>query len=160
MNEGRKEIIQITFVVIGIIFLVKLFSIQVLDERYKGMAESNAIYPEVVYPERGLIRDRNGQLIVYNTPEFDLLIIRNEVKELDSAAFCEVFSLTREQLRRKFRELRARRDYASFKPTIFLTQLSNLDFARIQDRIDEFPGFYIQPRSARAYTTKAMANAL
>src|SRR5690606_20644052 len=85
---------------------------------------------------------------------------RNEVKELDSAAFCEVFSLTREQLRRKFRELRARRDYASFKPTIFLTQLSNLDFARIQDRIDEFPGFYIQPRSARAYTTKAMANAL
>ncbi len=160
MNEGRKEIIQIAFVLVGIIFLVKLFFIQVVDERYEDMAESNAILREVVFPDRGLIRDRNGELIVYNTPEFDLLIIHKEVKALDSAAFCEVFSMTPEQLKAKFRELRARRDYSRVKPTVFLTQLSNLDFARIQDRIDEFPGFYIQARSTRAYTSDAMANAL
>lgn len=160
MNEGRKEIIQIAFVIVGVIFLVKLFFIQVVDERYEGLAQSNAKFREIIYPERGLIRDRNGKLIVYNTPEFDLLIIRNEVKTLDTAAFCEVFSLSRHELQQKFTQLYARREYSRRKPTVFLTQLSNLDFARIQDRIDEFPGFYIQARSTRAYTSSAAANAL
>lgn len=160
MNEGRKEIIQIVFVFVGVVFLVKLFFIQVVDERYEGLAQSNAKFREIIYPERGLIRDRNGKLIVYNTPEFDLLIIRNEVKTLDTAAFCEVFSLTKQELQQKFTQLYARREYSRRRPTVFLTQLSNLDFARIQDRIDEFPGFYIQARSTRAYTSSAAANAL
>jgi penicillin-binding protein 2 len=160
MNEGRKEIIQIAFVVVALIFLIKLFTIQVLDGKYKELANSNAILEQVDYPVRGLIYDRNGKLIVYNTPEFDLQIIKNEVKTLDTAAFCEVFSLTKQELLEKFKELRAKKEYSAAKPTTFLTQLSNLDFARIQDRIDEFPGFYIQPRSTRAYTKKVMANAL
>lgn len=160
MNEGRKEIIQVAFVVVGIIFLIKLFFIQVLDGKYKNMADSNAILQVVDPPERGLIYDRNGKLIVYNTPEFNLLIVKKEVKTLDSAAFCEVFELTPEGLRQKFKELRAKREYSPVKQTVFIDKLSNLDFARIQDRIDEFPGFYIEARSARAYTTGAMANAL
>lgn len=160
MNEGRKEIIQIAFIAVAIIFLVKLFFIQVVDARYEELANSNAILREIDPPVRGLIRDRNGKLIVYNTPEFDLEIIRKEVKELDSANFCDVFDMTLPELRKKFKELRAKREYSPIKPTVFLKQLSNLDFAKIQDRIDEFPGFYIKPRSTRAYTTKAMANQL
>ncbi len=160
MNEGRKEIIQIAFVVIGIIFLVKLFFIQVVNSKYKDMANSNAILKQIDYPVRGLIYDRNGKLIVYNTPEFDLQILRKEVKTLDSAAFCDVFSMTMQDLRLKFKELYAKREYSRAKPTVFLTKLSELDFAKIQDRIDEFPGFYIQARSTRAYTSRVMANAL
>lgn len=160
MNEGRREIIQIVFVLVGVIFLVKLFFIQVVDSRYKQLADSNAIRAEVDYPVRGLIKDRNGKLIVYNTPEFDLNIIHKEVKTFDSARFCEVFSKTPEELRLLFKELKARREYSSVKPTIFLTKLSTLDFAKIQDNIDEFPGFYIQARSTRAYTVKAGANAI
>ncbi len=160
MNEGRREIIQIAFALVGLIFLIKLFFIQVVDRKYKDLANSNAVLELVDPPVRGLIYDRNGKLIVYNTPEFDLLILKKEVKSLDSAAFCDVFSMTIEQLRQKFRELKAKREYSPRKPTVFLTQLSNLDFARIQDRIDEFPGFMIQARSARAYTKKVMANAL
>ncbi len=160
MNEGRKEIIQIAFVVVGLIFLIKLFFIQVVDSKYKELATSNAILKKIDFPERGLIRDRNGKLIVYNTPEFDLLIIRREMKSLDTAAFCDVFSMTPEELRKAFKELRAKREYSPVKPTVFLKQLSNLDFAKIQDRLDEFPGFYIQERSTRAYTKKVMANAL
>lgn len=160
MNEGRKEIIQIVFVLVGIIFLVKLFFIQVIDSRYKQLADSNAIRAEVDYPVRGLINDRNGKLIVYNTPEFDLNIIHKEVKNLDSTRFCEVFLKTPEDLRILFKELQARREYSDVKPTIFLTKLSTLDFAKIQDNIDEFPGFYIQARSTRAYTVKAGANAI
>ncbi len=160
MNEGRKEIIQIAFIAVGVIFLVKLFFIQVVDRRYEELANSNAILREIDPPVRGLIRDRNGKLLVYNTPEFDLEIIRKEVKQLDSAKFCEVFDMTLPELRKKFKELRAKREYSPIKPTVFLKQLSNLDFAKIQDRIDEFEGFYIKPRSTRAYTTKAMANQL
>jgi penicillin-binding protein 2 len=160
MNEGRREIIQIAFVIVAMIFLIKLFSIQVVDSKYADLAESNAILEQIDYPVRGLIKDRNGKIIVYNAPEFDLQIISKEVKTLDSARFCEVFSMTMDELRKKFKELRAKREYSRAKPTTFLTQLSTLDFAKIQDNIDEFPGFYIQARSTRAYTTKAMANAL
>ncbi len=160
MNEGRREIIQIVFVLVGIVFLVKLFFLQVIDGRYKQLADSNAIRPEVDYPVRGLIKDRNGKLIVYNTPEFDLNIIHKEVKNFDSTRFCDVFSKTPEELRLLFKELKARREYSPVKPTIFLTKLSTLDFAKIQDNIDEFPGFYIQARSTRAYTVKAGANAI
>jgi penicillin-binding protein 2 len=160
MNEGRREIIQIAFVLVGIIFLVKLFFIQVVDRRYGKLAHSNAILKEIDPPVRGLIRDRNGKLLVFNTPEFDLEIIRKEVKVLDSARFCEVFDMTLPDLRKSFKELRAKREYSAVKPTVFLKQLSNFDFAKIQDRIDEFKGFYIKPRSTRAYTTKALANSL
>ncbi|HEX8037913.1 MAG TPA: penicillin-binding protein 2 [Chryseosolibacter sp.] len=160
MNEGRKEIIQIAFVAVAMIFLVKLFFIQVIDQRYGELANSNAILKEIDPPVRGLIRDRNGKLLVYNTPEFDLEIIRKEVKNLDSARFCEVFNMTLPQLRKQFRELRAKREYSPVKPTVFIRQLSNVDFAKVQDRMDEFKGFYIKPRSTRAYTSKAMANQL
>ncbi len=160
MNEGRKEIIQFVFVLVGIVFLVKLFFIQVVDSRYTQLAYHNAIREEVDYPVRGLIKDRNGKLIVYNTPEFDLNIIHKEVKNFDSTRFCEVFSKTPQELRILFKELKARREYSSVKPTIFLTKLSSLDFAKIQDNIDEFPGFYIQARSTRAYTVQAGANAI
>jgi len=160
MNEGRKEIIQIAIVLVGIVFLIKLFIIQVLDNRYAQLAYSNAILREVDYPVRGLIKDRNGKLIVYNTPEFDLLIIHKEVKTLDSARFCEVFDMTAAELRLKFKELKAKREYSPIKPTTFLTQLSTFDFAKIQDNIDEFKGFYIQARTTRAYRAQAAANAI
>ena len=142
------------------IFLIKLFFIQVVDRRYEELANSNAVLKVIDPPVRGLIRDRNGKLLVYNTPEFDLEIVRKEVKELDSVKFCEVFGMTLPELRKAFKDLRARREYSPVKPTLFIRQLSNLDFARIQDRIDEFQGFYIKPRSARAYTSPAMANQL
>src|SRR5688572_16434697 len=160
MNEGRKEIIQIIFIFFGILFLIKLFFVQILNERYAQLANSNAILKETDYPFRGLIYDRNGKLLVYNTPEYDLHIIKKEVVNFDSARFCAVFDLTREQLRATFKELKSRKEYSPVKPTIFLRQLSTFDFARIQEHIDEFRGFSIQPRTTRAYTTKALANAV
>jgi penicillin-binding protein 2 len=160
MNEGRREIIQIVFIFFGILFLIKLFFVQILNERYAQLANSNAILKETMYPFRGLIFDRNGKLLVYNSPEYDLQIVKKEVVNFDSSQFCKVFGLTREQLRLTFKELKARKEYSPVKPTIFLRQLSTHDFARIQEHIDEFPGFSIQPRTTRAYTTKAMANAV
>ncbi|MGE0770129.1 MAG: penicillin-binding protein 2 [Cyclobacteriaceae bacterium] len=160
MNEGRKEILQIVIVLTGIIFLVKLFSIQVLDRKYAELADSNAIRPEIEYPFRGLIYDRNGKLIVYNTPEFDVMVVRREMQDFDSARFCEVFEISQQELRANFKAMRTRKEYSPYKPTLFIDKLSNADYARVQDLMDEFKGFYIQARTTRSYTTPALANAL
>ncbi|MBS1507642.1 MAG: penicillin-binding protein 2 [Bacteroidetes bacterium] len=161
MNEGRKEIFQLVFVLVGFIFLVKLFFIQVIDDRYAELADSNSVLRQIEYPFRGLIKDRHGKLIVYNTPEYDLEVIVKDIKNLDSAKFCSVFQITREELRKKFKELKAKKkEYSPVKPMLFIDQLSNEDFAKLQDRMDEFPGFLIQARTTRAYTTNALANAL
>jgi penicillin-binding protein 2 len=160
MNEGRREILQIVFVLTGIIFLVKLFFVQIIDDRYAELADSNAITREIEYPFRGLISDRNGKLLVYNTPEYDLHIVTREINTFDSVRFCDVFDMTRDELRLRFKELYARKEYSRDKPTVFIRQLSHFDFAKIQERIDEFSGLYIQSRTTRAYTTKAMANVL
>ncbi|HYG19483.1 MAG TPA: penicillin-binding transpeptidase domain-containing protein [Ohtaekwangia sp.] len=163
MNEGRKEIIQIVFVLIGMIFLIKLFSIQVLDTSYKNLAKFNAIREEVQYPFRGLIRDRHGKIIVNNSPEYNILIILREVEHFDSTKFCQVFNISQEQLRQHFRDLlmEIRNKRANeLQPTPFITKLSNEDFARVQDNIDEFKGFYIEARTTRAYESPAAANAL
>lgn len=160
MNEGRREILQLVFVLVGIIFLIKLFFIQVLDNKYAELADSNAILRQVEYPFRGLISDRNGKLIVYNTPEYDVTVIQKDVKNFDSARFCEVFQISQEELRKRFKEMKARKEFSPVKPTLFIDQLSNEDFAKVQDRLDEFPGFYIEARTTRAYTTRALANAL
>lgn len=165
MNEGRREILQIVFVLVGIIFLFKLFFIQVLDSKYAELADSNAILRQVEYPFRGLITDRQGKLIVYNTPEYDLMVVYKDVKNLDTAKFCQVFGITTEELRKKFNRFREMKkskdkDFTPVKPMLFIDQLSNEDFARAQDYMDEFPGFYIEARTTRAYTTNAIANAL
>ncbi len=163
MNEGRREIIQLVFVLVAVIFLAKLFFIQVVDDIYKELADTNAIRKDVQYPVRGLIYDRNGKLIVFNSPEYDLLIILKDMKQLDSAKFCHVFDITKENLKERFNllytEIRNRKA-SELQPTPFIKQLSNKDFAKIQDHIDEFPGFYIQARTTRAYTSAAFANAL
>jgi len=160
MNEGRREIVQFVFVLVGLIFLVKLFFIQVLDNKYAELADSNAILRQIEYPFRGLITDRHGKLIVYNTPEYDLTAIVKDIKDFDSVKFCSVFNLSRQELRAKFKEMKRRKEYSSVKPTLFIDQLSNEDFAKVQDRLDEFSGFYIEARTTRAYTTNALANAL
>jgi len=163
MNEGRKEIIQIVFVLVGLIFLVKLFFIQIVDSSYKNLAAVNAIRKEPQYPVRGLIYDRNGKLIVYNNPEYDLMIILREVERFDSARFCEVFDVSQQYLREQYKafftEIRNKKAN-ELQPFPFLRQLSNYDLAKIQDNIDEFPGFFIQARSTRAYSSGAAANAL
>ncbi|MFM7856409.1 MAG: peptidoglycan glycosyltransferase, partial [Flammeovirgaceae bacterium] len=165
MNEGRREILQLVFILTGFIFLVKLFFIQVLDNRYAELADSNAILRQVEYPFRGLITDRHGKLIVYNTPEYDLMVIYKDVKDFDTTKFCNVFGIAREEVRKRFMKLLEMKklrdkDFSPVKPMLFIDQLSNEDFAKAQDHLDEFPGFYIEARTTRAYTTHGMANAL
>ena len=160
MNESRKQFFRILIATVGIIFLVKLFIIQVWDDRYSEMADSNSILRLVEYPYRGLIYDRHGRLLVYNEPEFDLMLQVNEMAPFDTAGFCQATGVDRARLRSLFREMKARKEYLPYKPALFMDKLSARDIASFEDRLDEFPGFYIQARTTRAYTVPSAANAM
>ena len=160
MNDSRKYIIQLIVVFVALIFLVKLFSIQVLDAQYVVAASSNVIHREVQYPFRGLIYDRHGRLLVYNTPQFDLTITPNEVRALDTLKFCELFEMTREEFEGTYKTIRGKKGFSRVRANVFIKQLSEQDLARVQDYLVDFPGFDIQARTTRAYTAPVMANAL
>ena len=157
MNSSRKLVIPAVIVLIAVIYLIKLFSIQVIDERYALAATDNVVQRVVEYPYRGLIYDRNGKLMVYNTPEFDLTVVPNDVHDLDTALFCKIFNITNEEFVEK---MAVAREYSWRKPSIFIRQLSNVDLAKSEDYLVDFKGFNIQSRTTRAYTEPIMANAL
>lgn len=157
MDTIRKNIIQLVIIMVAIVFLIKLFSIQVLDSKYAQAAASNIIHKEIDYPYRGIIFDRNGELIAYNTPQYNLMVIPNDVNQLDTVRFCNIFQIEREEFDDK---MKAARRFSVVQPSIFLKQLSNEDLARVQDYLVDFPGFSVQARTTRAYSRPVMANAL
>src|SRR5688500_10279511 len=99
--ENRKYIILFVFSLVALVFIFRLFSIQVLDENYKLAAENNAIHKVVDYPYRGVVYDRKGRLIVTNDPVFDLMVIPKEIKDFDTLGFCDLLKIKREEFDKK-----------------------------------------------------------
>ncbi|MBA9078122.1 MULTISPECIES: penicillin-binding protein 2 [Rufibacter] len=155
--EGRKYVIQAIFIAIGAVYLIKLFFIQVLDDSYKTAADNNAMRRVVQYPFRGLIYDRDGKLLVENTPVYDLMVVPKEAKAIDTLKFCQLVGLTLPEYREK---IKAARTYSYVKPSPFLQRLTNAEFAAIQDNLVDFPGFYINARTVRGYPHQSLAHAL
>ena len=157
MDDTRKNIIQLIVILVAVIFLIKLFSIQVLDSKYAQAANSNIIHEVIEYPYRGLIYDRNGDLIVYNTPQYNLTVIPKDVKKIDTVKFCELFQITRQEFIEK---LDFAKKFSYVQPSIFIKQLSNKDLAEVEDFLVDFQGFDIQARTTRSYASPVLANAL
>jgi penicillin-binding protein 2 len=157
MKDNRSNIIRIIFILIGTVFIIKLFFIQVLDENYSLAAENNVMQRLIEYPYRGLVYDRNGELIIYNKPVYDLMVVPREVAMEDTTEFCEHLKVTQKEFDEKMDKAKA---YSWYKPSIFLKQFSNEGFAAMQDLLVDYPGFYIIPRTVRAYPFSGMANAL
>src|SRR5687768_14273118 len=91
----RKLVIGGFFCVVVFIYICRLFYIQVMDDRYVIDAQNNAFRRETEYPVRGFIFDRNGKLLVYNEPSYDLMVIPREAKGCDTSSLCEVLQITR-----------------------------------------------------------------
>lgn len=157
MIENRKYVIQGIFILVGIIFLFQLFSIQIIDKSYRDAAENNIVQEVIEYPYRGLFLDRNGEILVYNEPIFDLNIIPNQINNLDTLGFCELLNISIQDFKER---LEAAKSYSYVKPSLFYKQISNQEFANIEGKLDKYKGFNIQPRTVRAYSHPAMSNAL
>jgi penicillin-binding protein 2 len=157
MIENRKYVIQFIFVLVGAIFLLKLFSLQILDPTYKLAAENNSMKRVTEYPYRGEIYDRNGKVIVYNAPVFDIMVTPREVVMEDTMAFCHVMNISKEVFIQKMKDAK---EYSRRKPSAFLKQISGADFAKMQDLLMDYPGFSVVPRTVRAYPHTTLANSL
>ncbi len=157
MNKSRGYIIQGVFVVVAILFSVRLFSLQVLDDSYKTAADNNIIQAEIEYPFRGLIYDRNGEILVANKAIFDLLVVPNQIKNIDTLRFCNLVGISKEEFETKVAKAKA---YSYVKASLFLKQISLEKFSKFEDHLDEFPGFVLQPRTTRSYSYPILANAL
>ncbi|MFD2512999.1 penicillin-binding protein 2 [Pontibacter locisalis] len=155
--ENRKYVIQGIFLLVGVIFALRLFYIQVIDSSYKQAAETNAIKTIIQYPFRGLIYDREGKLLVQNTPVYDLMVIPKEVKQLDTLRLAELLELPLEDVRERLKKART---FSYVQPSIFYQKLTTQDFAHIQDNLIDFPGFYINARTARGYPHQSLGHAL
>jgi penicillin-binding protein 2 len=154
---GRKYVIGGIIVLFGIIFLVRLFFLQVVESSYKSTAERNARQIEVQYPARGLIYDRNGEILVYNEAAYDLMVTPGQLQAFDTVDFCRILDISKSEL---IRRIGTARDYSVFKPSILLRQMSSVTYAVMQEKLYKFPGFFVQPRTLREYPRDIAAHAL
>ncbi len=157
MEDNKKYIIQFVFILVGFIYCIKLFQIQFLDDTYGSAAEDNILRKIRDYSYRGIIYDRNGEILVHNDPVFDLMVIPKEASVKDTSKFCDLLNITKEQFITKMEETR---DYDIYQPSVFIKMLSMEDFAKFEDYLIDFPGFYPQVRSLRGYEHSSLANAL
>ena len=152
--EKRKYILGGVAILIILIYLVRLFMLQLLSDDFKRNADSNAFLQRIQYPARGIITDRNGELLVYNQPAYDVMVIMNEQIGVDTLDLCQSLHITREWYEHRMEEIKdSRRNpgYSKFTQQLFMSQLSTEEFSRFQEKLFRFPGFYIQKRSIRQY---------
>jgi len=161
--EKRKYVICGFIILIAIIYGVRLFNLQIADAKYKRSADSNAFLRKTIYPSRGLIYDRNGELVVFNQPAYDVMLIPRDVQEFDTVSFCNALNITREELLKRLADMKDPRlnpGYSSYTPQRLLSHLSAQDYGRLQEKLYRFPGFFIQKRILRQYAGTAGANVL
>lgn len=152
--EKRKYIIGGFIVVIAIIYIARLFMLQIVDTDYRRFAEGNAFLKKVQYPSRGLIYDREGRLMVYNQSAYDVMMIPREVKEFDTLAFCNAIDITKEEFDQRVKRMKDRRynpSYSSYTPQLLISQMSAEEYGRLQEVLYKFSGIYVQNRVIREY---------
>jgi penicillin-binding protein 2 len=160
IHIGRKNVIITLMVIVFVVYILRLLQLQIFDETYKNSADNNAFLHKTRYPARGLIYDRNGKLLVYNKPAYDVMVIINEVHDLDTIDFCRTVNITKDQFCSLIEKMKRQPGYTPYTPQQLIAQLSIEEYAVLQEKLFRFPGFYIQDRTLREYTYPCAAHAL
>lgn len=143
------------FVVISIVIaataaiLIRLFFLQVVDTSYKVTASNNVLHYVTQYPARGLVYDRNGEILVSNQAAYDLMVIPQQLKSFDTTEFCRILDITKEQV---VANLLNAKNYSFYKQSVFLKQISARTYASLQEKLFMFPGFFVLSRTMRTYS--------
>lgn len=149
--ENRKFVIAGLVFGIVLIYIVRLFYLQVVDDSFASKANDNAFLTRTLYPARGIIYDRNGRELVYNQPSYQLVVTMREMKNLDTLDFCKTLGITREDFDRTISKIKHTRGYSRFTQQNFTSQLSGEDYGRMSEAISRFPGFDVVKRTIREY---------
>lgn len=155
--ESRKYVLIAGVLFISTVFLLRLFWIQVVDDKWKAEAANMAERKVTVYPSRGLIYDRNEKLLVANTPVYDLMVVPRETEAFDTAAFSRLIGVPQADLSERMVAAAA---YSKYKPSVIEKQIPADQFAAISVHLHKYPGFYGQSRTLRTYPPHAAAHLL
>ncbi len=155
-NQSRSRVIRLIFLAAFLVIIIQLLNLQVFSDKYRGMAMDNAILKKVVYPPRGIVFDRHKNAIVNNTTAFDLMITPAQAKGIDTAFFCRLMEIDTVEFKK--RVVNSIVKSGSQKPSAFEVSLTPQKYARVQENLWRFNGFYIQDRPIRAYSFSAGAN--
>ena len=162
--DNRRYVIAGVAVLIVVVYTIRLFMLQITSDDYKKSADSNAFLKKIEYPSRGVISDRNGKLLVYNQPSYDIMVVMNEVgNRLDTLELCQALNITKEDFDSRMTTIKDRNKnpgYSRFTQQLFMSQLSDHDFSVFQEKMFRFPGFYVQRRSIRQYQYPFAAHVL
>ncbi len=142
--------------------MFRAFYLQIWDSTFKIKADAVAMSKYTRYPARGLIYDRNGELLINNSPVYDLMVIYNQVKPtMDTSKFCSLLGIDKATFS-KWLEKDFRHDirYSKIKPYVFMSKILPEVYARFQESLYEFPGFFVQVRNIRSYPAKNAAHVL
>ena len=160
----RRYVISGIAVAVVLVYGLRLFFLQVIDQSTKDQADNNALVKQTIYPSRGLIYDRNGELLVFNQPIYEVtMTMRDMGKEWDTLAFCQCLQISRAEFDARMEDIKDRkknRGYSRWTPQVFMSQLKKEDIATLQESIFLFPGVQIQKRTLRDYTYNAAAHVL
>lgn len=162
--DNRRYVIIGAAIFIVVVYIIRLFMLQITSDDYKKSADSNAFLKKIEYPARGVITDRNGKLMVFNQPAYDVMVVMNEVGDhLDTLELCEALNITKEDFIRRITLMKDRNKnpgYSRFTQQLLISQLSDKDFSLFQEKMFRFPGFYVQRRSIRQYNYPYAAHVL
>ncbi|NVK53101.1 MAG: penicillin-binding protein 2 [Flavobacteriaceae bacterium] len=153
----RNVLLYAIISITGLVLIGRLFQLQIIRGADHNPSQNAAIKTVYDYPERGYIYDRNGTLLVANQLSYDVMIIPQEVKPLDTLEFCSLLKITKENFGKRFKKAE---NYARWLPSVFLKQLAKEDFAFLQEKLHKYKGFYIQKRNIREYPINSAANVL
>ena len=160
----RHYVINGIAIVIVLVYIIRLFYLQVIDQSTKDQADNNALVKQTVYPSRGLMYDRNGELLVFNQPIYEITMVMRDMKEgWDTLSFCRCLQISKEEFDERLNDIkdkRKNRGYSRWTPQVFMSQLKKEDIATLQESLFLFPGVQIQKRTLRDYTYKAAAHVL
>ena len=162
--ENRRFVIGGVALAIVLVYIIRLLTIQLLSDDFKKNADSNAFLKKIDYPSRGAIYDRNGKLMVYNQPSYDIMVVMNEAKgHIDTLELCNALGISKEYFVKRMDDIKDRSKnpgYSRFTEQLFMTQLSDREFSVFREKMFRFPGFYVQKRSIRQYTYPYAAHVL
>jgi penicillin-binding protein 2 len=149
-SEKRNVLIAI-FLGLAVIYIIRLAFLQLFDDSYLRSAQQNVLQEQTIYPARGLVYDRKGDLLVYNDAIYDLMVTPDQVKNLDTADFCKVLGITREGFIARFEKMKRGKGYAPYREQVFEKQLSIQTYAAFQEKMFDFIGFTTIVRTDRRY---------
>lgn len=155
--DERKYVLIAAVFFICAVFILRLFWVQVLDGHWKAEAANISERKVTVFPSRGLILDRSGDLLVANTPVYDIMVVPKDLRPFDTAAFCTLVGVGKEDLIERLREAAK---YSAYKPTVFEKQITAEQWAGISVHLHKYPGFFGQSRTLRTYPRHIAAHLL